>query len=765
MGGGLMQLVAIGAQDVYITGNPQITFFKFIYKRHTNYAIESIEQSYNGEADFGKKISVVIGRNGDLLGQIMLELDVGININSTDTNSDLVGDYKWSVKDSDFQGWLLCDGRFLDKREYVRLFNKIGYKFGLDLSNNNLFRIPDLRGKTAAGINDGFGGLYEQFNSNTINLSNSTFTLQNNVDKWLTGQKVVLSSSNTMSISILPNVVYYLIRINSNTYRLAESENDAVQGNYIAFVTQGTGIYTIKSVLNNRILGSEVGEDAHVLTISELPSHKHNIDLSGIHTHTGYTDISGEHNHIYYTGKDDGSLLNYEGFRPPGDGTENNRELPTSFNGLHQHSFITDPDGLHSHNMQFTGDSNSHSNMQPTVFVGNMFIFAGNHTEYIKNFSMLKDYLIRWGFQLIDYVDLEIGGQPIDKHYGEWLDIWTQLSYTREKYEELLSMLNTSLFASEQHHLYDKTAKLYIPLQFWFNRNPGLYLPLIALQYHEVKINIQFNLKNIVNTACPKTSNIVKFNNFNYNQGSYDKTAYIEKIVDLKVYCDYIFLDTDERRNFAQNDHEYLVEQVQSSGIMKNTHQILELPLVLSHPCKLLVWRAQRNNPTFQDNPSGSPYSDKYFLGHSFDYSAIGGNSSEENPEFFENTDIIKYAKLVLNGVDRFKEREGTYFRVVQPNQYISNQSAGLSFFNNNYSRYATNFYLYNFGIKTDESQPSGTCNFSRIDNALLYLRVNPYSSTIQNSNKIHSYNYRYHAMNYNILKIKSGMAGLAYSN
>ena len=78
MGGGLMQLVAYGAQDIYLTGNPQITFFKVVYRRHTNFAMESIEQTFNGAAQLGQKFSCTIARNGDLLGQVNLEMDVTI---------------------------------------------------------------------------------------------------------------------------------------------------------------------------------------------------------------------------------------------------------------------------------------------------------------------------------------------------------------------------------------------------------------------------------------------------------------------------------------------------------------------------------------------------------------------------------------------------------------------------------------------------------------------------------------------------------------
>ena len=73
MGGGLMQLVAYGAQDIYLTGNPQITFFKVVYRRHTNFSMEAIQQTFDGTADFGRDVSATISRNGDLVYRMYLE--------------------------------------------------------------------------------------------------------------------------------------------------------------------------------------------------------------------------------------------------------------------------------------------------------------------------------------------------------------------------------------------------------------------------------------------------------------------------------------------------------------------------------------------------------------------------------------------------------------------------------------------------------------------------------------------------------------------
>ncbi len=825
MGGGLMQLVAYGAQDIYLTGNPQITFFKIVYRRHTHFAIESIEQTFNGEADFGKKFTVTIARNGDLLGNITLEVDLGLNLENLFENSDKVGDYKYSSKTTDFKGWIKCNGRVLDKRRYWRLFNKIGYSFDTYLTGTNYFRLPDARSKVLGNI--GQSTIYDKF---AYDIDSNIFTMNSSMnDKWITGMAITFDQSGVdVSQNFPMNSLNtrYLIKLNNTQFRLASTLSGAVQYSNINNTSESFAndfIGNIYHTFSNRIMGMESGEETHGLTLAELNAHNHGTfgangqiptnDLTsnythdhgtytstnGSHNHTGNTSIEGSHDH---SGSTSTNGLHSHNYKYPtsqgvlGGGTDDAADdrqdvfstLTTTDSGSHAHTISTD--GSHLHNISTDGDHNhvissdthnhtinaaggdlTHNNMQPTLFAGNLFIYAGTETDIEKGLKTLKDYMVRWGFQLIDFVEIEIGGQLIDKQYGEWMDIWTQLSYTKEKYEQLLNMINTSIFSSISSGTYDRVAKVYIPLQFWFCRNPGLYLPLIALQYHEVKLNIQLNQKSVVNTACAFTSNIVKINNFDYTSGEYSKINYIESIEDLKIFCEYIYLDTDERRRFAQVSHEYLIEQVQSSSVIQNDHRIIDLPLYFNHPCKLLVWRAQRSNPTYSYRTDVS-FNDEYFLGSLYEYNAYGSNTTEEGADFIMNSDTIKTVKLLLNGVDRFKSRDGSYFRTVQPNYFLKDKSSGLSFFTGSNKRYGGGFYMYNFSLYSDEHHPSGTCNFSRLDNAVLNMVVNPYSTTHVNLNNpgestygCYNYNFRVYAMNYNVLRVMSGMGGLAYSN
>jgi hypothetical protein len=379
------------------------------------------------------------------------------------------------------------------------------------------------------------------------------------------------------------------------------------------------------------------------------------------------------------------------------------------------------------------------------------------------------------GQYLINSVELEIGGQRIDKHYGHWLHVWNELTLPTGKARDYLSMVNgyggvgitggtacnacdvestaatkclqtqavanlASLgvdavvcgIASEETelakpYLVDPIPAggevlgclpehtLYIPLEFWFNRHTGLALPLIALQYHEVKINLEINdVRNLVNTNVASASIVSTLNT--------------RGLVAASLYVDYIYLDTEERRRFAQVAHEYLIEQLQYTGEESVTSSSNKIQMSFNHPCKELVFTVQ--NPSYIDcySQNNQPWN----------YADTNGG----NP--------VVVAKIQLNGHDRFTERGGEYFNRVQPYQHhTASPSTGIN--------------VYSFALKPEELQPSGTCNFSRIDNAVLQLTLTP--SAVGGTTGPSSANVRIYATNYNVLRIMSGMGGLAYSN
>ena len=293
------------------------------------------------------------------------------------------------------------------------------------------------------------------------------------------------------------------------------------------------------------------------------------------------------------------------------------------------------------------------------------------------------------GANQIDNVVVEIGGQQIDKHFGHWMEVWAELTEPNPNGHTGTNNLTTGTTFQNMSKMggvkgQASGMKAFVPLQFWFCRNPGLALPLIALQYHEVKVAITWSVHNP--SAC-------------------------------SLYADYIYLDTDERRRFAQVSHEYLIEQVQ--------HQTLENKaandLTFNHPVKEIIW-------------SGTVDTDTGI-----------------------RTDTITTAdkswNIKLNGHDRFAARNAKYFTRVQVWQHHtgaggidSNATAGSGNCDDSIA-------VYSFALKPEEHQPSGTCNFSRIDNAQLVCDSAPGAAG-------HVY-----AVNYNVLRVMSGMGGLAYSN
>jgi hypothetical protein len=436
----------------------------------------------------------------------------------------------------------------------------------------------------------------------------------------------------------------------------------------------------------------------------------------------------------------------------------------------------------------------------------------------------------RWldfpGEQLISQVEVEIGGQRIDRQYGDWMHIWNQLTMTSEQLKGYYKMVGhttqltyitdpafaavsgpcassggPSQVCAPRNALPETT--LYIPLQFWFNKSPGLALPLIALQYHEVKFNIDFRPIG----ECLWAVNDITSNTAGSNSVT---AAYQQSLVAASLYIDYVFLDTDERRKMAQNPHEYLIEQVQFTGDESVGSSSNKIKLNFNHPCKELIWVVQPDanvdycaslDPTsvlyktlgaqpfnYTDaidalppaihafgGPAETSGSNAFIQGSTglfqmpgaenvaasadgswggqafgINGGAISGSAVSDAGTFVlaesaldmhcwgENPVVT--AKLQLNGQDRFSEREGSYFDTVQPYQHHTrNPDTGIN--------------VYSFALRPEEHQPSGSCNFSRIDNAVLQLVLSSPTVAGTATAKV-----RVYAVNYNVLRVMSGI-------
>ena len=271
--------------------------------------------------------------------------------------------------------------------------------------------------------------------------------------------------------------------------------------------------------------------------------------------------------------------------------------------------------------------------------------------------------------------------------------------------------------------------------------------PLIALQYHEVKIWLEFNpLQNLEWDYATSTVGGVSVQNTSY---PIQQRIAAAGLVSASLYVDYIYLDTDERRRFAQVSHEYLIEQLQFTGGESVTSSANKIKMNFNHPTKELVWVVQRDSFVSCDPTVVNPWKGQQPFNYSdwWDRSVLESGYSVTRVEGMAGYNPTVVAKIQLNGHDRFSEREGRYFNLVQPYQHHTNIPAvGIN--------------VYSFALKPEEHQPSGSCNFSRIDNATLLLTLS--------NNTVNTYNtaqVRIYAVNYNVLRIMSGMGGLAYSN
>ena len=488
MAGGIMQLVAYGAQDIYLTGNPQITFFKVVYRRHTNFSMECIKQSFKGSLGSSSRVVATLARNGDLVHDCFLKIiDPNISASEAGENSNYRNNIGHNIIDN-----IECEigGQLIDKQ--------YGH----------------------------FMETYSQLNEDII----AGFQLNNGI-----------TISNDLGGSL--NIASY------DVFNGIQDE-------------EGT---------DQPFTGTDVNDDQ--------PSRQQRLRLNNINTF---------------------QIMSYSG----------------------------------------------------SVQIKNLF--SGTLSDMDRN---------------------NLG------------------------------------------------SNIYVPLRFWFCRNPGLALPLIALQYHEVNINLK--LSQIYNSQV---------------------TGSELSISNLELWCNYIYLDTDERRRFAQVSHEYLIEQLQLNTFnTSGADRSVTVDLNFNHPVKELIWINLESNIPWGTASKTSAESNEMGSGILGTYGTISDGDAQV---YSSNTTV----ELKLNGHDRFEKHNIDYFTRYQP--YKHHNSAGGYNHNNN-----DTIAVYSFALKPNEHQPSGTCNFSRIDNSQLIfnnLKENP-----SGEGKI----YHLYAINYNVLRIMSGMGGLAYSN
>lgn len=452
--------------------------------------------------------------------------------------------------------------------------------------------------------------------------------------------------------------------------------------------------------------------------------------------------------------------------------------------------------------------------------------------QNIRPDTTVEDINFKWvrniGYNLINNVRVEVGGYDIDKHYGQWLQIWADLTTPDSKRRALSRLVGekyyklrpgfSRFYPNKGENLTIPATRLYVPLQFWFCENPGLAIPLIALQYSEVWIYFDFNPindlwtlgpENLSPTAYFSTGNISNGPDDSLqlalsNAGFNDQTILNEFIVgdwnqNSFLLANYIYMDDDERRRFAQSSHEYLIHQVQRrlfTGIQQGPGSV---ELDLFHPVKELIWAFQKDtvgelndwqNYSFLDlkndyNQLKDEYNNKFdFLFQQADTQFMNSvnnfiTTSETNPSpiieptflgaglsptmaFNDYVNVMLSAFLRFNGHQRFCEEDYTFFNSLQPYKYHTHSAQD-------------GIHVYSFALYPEQHQPSGTANFSRINKIELVFTVrrdtplcsgNPIDPNT-NEQLIEcpvNYNLYVYAVNYNIFRVMGGLGGLAFN-
>jgi hypothetical protein len=528
MPGAISQLVSYGAQDVYLTGNPQITFFKAIYRRYTNFAMESIQQTFDGTTDFSKFPTCTISRNGDLAGPIWIE---------------------------------------------VTLPSLLGY---------NITPTPPVQ----------------------------------------PGNATLANASNVLTLP---------------------------------------GLYTDPS-----------GNYWQTFLANTTPQYSNLV--------AAYSNVTG----FYYASANVANINN---------------------------------------TAAYSGNIYTWPYMVATPNVANTVI-----SDFYIPTSNLR-YVNGIGLALFNSIELQLGGQRIDKHYSEWWDIWSELTESSEKlqgYNTMVGRYDPAYYNNNWDLTQAKGGIYYVPLTFCYNKTPGLYMPLVALSYHEMKLNFDINsYLNCVRCNYPVTALTSMLG------------ANPLSITNMKLYCDYVFLDAPERIRMSEIQHEYLVTQLQWQGSEPVTAPNTpggttnrKFTLNFNHPVRELIFVYQAASSYEQDAVNGNDIFN-YEIPPTIPASQYGNEVFEE-------------VKLIINGSDRFSARPGSYFRLVQPYEHhvrVPSKSV----------------YVYSFALEdADSRQPNGSANFTRYDSAQLQVTLNQ---------GLPSGRVQIYAPNFNILRIAAGMGGLAFAN
>lgn len=586
MAGGLMQIVTYGSNDLFLTGNPEITFFKVIYRRHTNFSSEAISIPFDDPTGFGKTSNISVKKIGDLMYNTYLV----INIPS--------------------------------------------FNYERTLNQGTINNITDDLNKKI-------------YNYNLV----KTF-ISVNMTAYREAYNLYLSDNITTSEEIMDSITNIF-----SSYTDTEFKNliaDDYHSEYQEIITNGGILFRYENMM-------EVINSVSHISLG-------NICLKSVPDYWEQSSVP--------SAVDKEITMNVINF-------------------LIQNCIKLDK-----------------------KYFDEMNVVKQELYEAYKTNNKFA-WVDKLGHSIIDYVEFSIGGNKIDKHFGQWIDIWHELMGKKLQEEHYLRMIGDV----QELTTFDRTTKpqyeLKIPLQFFFNRFSGLALPLVALQYNDVSFRVKFRkFSECSYVEADENNTPVSLDDILENQ-SKDMTA--------SLLIEYIFLDSYERRKFAQSSHEYLMQQLQVNYEDNLKNKNYQINMDFEHPCTGLVWVLQKNS--LLSNPDG--HTKCYWTSYTTT------PNDDINPIYDSHIDF--------NGYDRCEKRNGIYYNYLQP--YVNCKNTPVAGIN-----------CYWFSIFPNEHQPSGFCNMSHISKVRLEINVDPYFY-----DNDETYTLTIYAINYNILRIIGGMGNTAY--
>lgn len=567
MAGGLIEIVTYGSQDLYLTGTPEITFFKVVYRRHTNFSIESIRVNFDDTVGFGLTSNLTIPKVGDLINKMYLEL-------------------------------------VLPKMDLKRDTSSNDLKPALDAATENFDKVKQFMSITRRA----YVGAFEVF----------------------------IAENNNSSAELIRQV------------SIVFNEPGAINA-----------ITEFEELLGNT---------------PDAPFIFDEVNIQGI-----------------------------------------------------VDSFPTD-EPLENIFKALTVGIDKSIKTQNFYFIDLRTKREDNADETDDNIKFA--WVDRIGHAIIDEVEIRIGGDKIDRQFGDWINIWYELTANRDLEKIYFKMIGNV----EELTSFDRNAKpkykLRIPMQFWFCRYTGLSIPLVALEFHDVTYHIKF--RKIEDVSYIENGRKIFVSDTSDKLFLDEVPGELGLNIDATLLIDYIYLDSSERRRFAQSSHEYLIDQIQILEVSNINKSSLQCVLNnFCHPSKELIWVSQKRKYTKNLDGYTKLRWDNYSL----------TDENKGNP--------VKFSTINFHSYTRVPKLDSHYYNYVQPNQHHkTTPSDGIN--------------VYSFSLFPEEHQPSGSANLSRLSKILMILDFDPILFPEDEEGEI--LDVRIYTRNVNILRFLSGMGALAYT-